>query len=499
MHKNNIINNIAVFLCLVFAITIIVFLQCINPFLYDCDGYYHIKAPYFIREFGLKHDFPWAQFSTFKKCFSDKELLFHLLILPFTYIGKDFHMQARFSVIFFVILFFITFIFIQKKYVLKPILCLSVLSLPLSMLFLAYINYLRPKTLAVTFILILIYFLIEKRWIGVFIISIIYSLTHISFVLAIALALGIEILRYIYKREFYVRNLLYSLLGIAIGIFIHPNFPNNFVSFHLNAILVPWNTMLGNLALNYGLEWNPANTKIILLDFLPFFAGLFFSFLILLLKRINIGFHTIAFFFSSCFFVFLSMFSICYWYFMYPLGIIFLAMFFSDILKGKNLRLKIIFLWAAGTILIAQAFLILKNDSIKNESTGKMTMNSHYERIADWMNKHIPAGEIIYHTSWSDSPYFICLNPKDYYLTMLDPIYMYYYDKNLYNLYNNLSNGLCNKPAKMLKKYFKSKYGYTGKGYGLYNQIKNSKSFKILFEDDYGAIFQLVKHATNEK
>lgn len=484
--------NILIIISSLYILSIVIFLQYINPCLYEIDGYYHIRVPYFIRESGLRYNFPWAQFSTFKNCYSDKEFLFHILILPFTFIGKDFHTQARISIIFFALLLLFTFIFVQKKYVSKPILTLSILSLSLSILFLTYINYLRPKTLTITLILILLYLLIEKKWLGVFIICLLYPLTHISFPIAIILGIGVETMRYLYNKEFYIRNPLYSLLGISIGIFLHPNFPNNFGSLHFNAILVPWNTIFGNLHLDYGVEWNPTNTKIVITDFLLLFVGLFFAIIFLITKKTKIGFHTIAFFFATSFFSSLSMFSLCYWYFTYPVGLIFLSMFFSDYLRDKSNLIKNIFLCAIGIVLILKAFIIKKQDSIPVEFIGHIERNSHYESMANWMNEHIPPGEIIYHTSWSDSPYFICLNPKDYYLTMLDPIYMYYYSSNIYNLYNNLSNGFCDKPARILRKVFKSRYGYTHRSYGLYNQIKNHKGFKILFEDDYGAIFKLL-------
>lgn len=451
--------------------------------------------PYFIRESGIRSNFPWAQFSIFKKFYSDKEFLFHILILPFTFIGNDIHTQARIAVIFFALLLLLIYIFIQRKYTLKPLLILSLLALPLSTLFLTYINYLRPKTPAIALLLLLIYFLIGKRLIGVFILSILYPLTHISFPMAIVLAVGIEFLRYLYNREFFIWNILFVVLGIYAGVFIHPNFPNNIVSIHLNAVLVPWNTMFGNLHLDYGMEWNPSDTQAVITDFIIFFVGLFFTIAVLIIRRPKIGFHTVAFFLAVSFFLFLSMFSNAYWYFTYPIGLIYLSMFLSDYLKDKSNLIRNIFLSIIGLVLILKAFIINKQDSIPIQFIDHIERNAHYEKMANWMNKHIPAGEIIYHTSWSDSPYFICLNPKDYYLTMLDPIYMYYYSPEIYNLYNNLSHGYCDKPAKTLKKIFKARYGYTGKGYGLYNQIKEHKAFKILFEDDYGAIFQLfTKH-----
>lgn len=486
------VESIALMGSFIFILFILSSLQFLNPYLYEVDGYYHIKVPNLIHESGVHYKFPWAKFSTFNKCYADKEFLFHLLLVPFTFFSKNIHTQARMGVIFFASILLVTFILAQKRFTLKPLLILSLISLPTSILCLSYLNYLRPKTLTISLLILLLYCLIEKKWICVFILSILYPLTHISFPMGIVLAFGIEIFRYLYNKEFFFRNPLYTALGMAIGIFLHPNFPNNLLSLHLNAILVPWNNMFGDLRLNYGVEWNPAPTRIVILDFPILFIGLFFFVTILLTKRVNLQFHTIGFFFATSFFSSLSMFSNCYWYFTYPIGLIFLSMFFSDYLRDKSKWVRIIFICITGSILIWRTYEIKRHDIIANEFTGHIDRNGHYERMAYWMDKLIPPGEIIYHTSWSDSPYFICLNPKDYYLTMLDPIYMYYYNKDIYNLYNNLSCGFTKTPVKFLRRIFKSKFVYTGRNYGLYKQLKTHKNVKLLVEDEYGAIFKLL-------
>lgn len=121
-------------------------------------------------------------------------------------------------------------------------------------------------------------------------------------------------------------------------------------------------------------------------------------------------------------------------------------------------------------------------------------MNTHYEDTARWMNRNIPAGEIIYHASWSDSPYFICLNPKNNYLVVLDPIYMFYRYPTLYKIYEDLRYGKIKKPYRIIKKMFKAKYGYTSKlNTGLFYQInKDKKHFKILYEDNMGIVFKVM-------
>lgn len=483
--------NFLIFITISFVFFTIYFFQWENPTLYGVDGYYHIRIPYFIRDSGLQYKFLWAQFSTFTHSFSDKELLFHILIIPFTYIKTSIINQARISVLFFAGLLIFTYFSFLKQYVSKAIQILALFPLLLSTLFLNYINPLRPKTFALTILILLLYFIIERKYFLVFISCILYTLSHISFPFAIVFVFIIEFSRYLYSKNISKKNIIAVILGIVIGTFLHPNFPNNIISLHLNAIIVPIQTMLGNLDLQFGLEWNPYDTRTIILDFFTLFVGLFFLFSLLLLKKIRINFHVIVLFFVFSFFTFLSMFSLAYWYFAYPFGIIFVATFFSDYLKDKRQSIQNIFLFVCGIVLLSNAFFIYKTDKYSKVITSTTIMNNHYENMAKWMGKNIPAGKTIFHSAWSDSPCFIGLNPKNYYFVVLDPIYMYYYSKDLYSEYTNLSQGKFKNPYEVLKNGFKVNYGYVNKIYPLYTQITKDNRFRIIHEDPDGAIFQL--------
>ena len=111
----------------------------------------------------------------------------------------------------------------------------------------------------------------------------------------------------------------------------------------------------------------------------------------------------------------------------------------------------------------------------------------------NWMKRNIPAGEVIFHANWSDSQYFIGLNPKDDYFVTLDPIYMYYWHPDKYQLYRNIAFGSTDDPYSLLKNEFSVNYGYAGKDYfsGLINQIRQDQRFEVLAEDGMGVIFKL--------
>ena len=62
-------------------------IQYATPSIPEYDGYYHIKFAQLIREGGFLRAFPWLPLTTFGERFSDMHLLFHYLLVPFTFIG----------------------------------------------------------------------------------------------------------------------------------------------------------------------------------------------------------------------------------------------------------------------------------------------------------------------------------------------------------------------------------------------------------------------------
>ena len=62
-------------------------IQSLSPSMPDNDPYYHIKVASLISENGPLEHFPWTRFSVWGDRFFDKDLLFHLLLVPFA--GED--------------------------------------------------------------------------------------------------------------------------------------------------------------------------------------------------------------------------------------------------------------------------------------------------------------------------------------------------------------------------------------------------------------------------
>jgi hypothetical protein len=492
--KNFFLSNSAVICAIACLVVYFTFIQFITTTFYDPDSYYHAAVTNFIKNSGFRYQFHWTQFSLFKDFFSDKDFLFHLLALPFFYLTDNLVTAGKYATIFYNVLFILVYAFILRKYLSDFLAALFLLLPALSSTFIAFFSQFRSVTLSNILTLLGIYFMINKRLLGVFIISLLYPLAHISFFMLIPFVLICEIIRYAVNKEFSLRNLYTVLIGMLLGMFIHPNFPNNFLSFHLNGILVPFYTIT-KVKMDFGGEFNsPLSSFAFINNFTVFFIFNFILWMSFFVKK-KCGFSTLVWLGCSNIYLVLSIFSNRYWYPANILFYVFFASYVRDIIEGvewKKIFSKVglfIVLYLAATLIIFPMNLNRVGEYIYFFNAN----NIHYTNAAAWMKRYIPAGETVYHASWSDSPYFICLNPKNNYLTVLDPIYMFYRYPKEFSLYQNLIWGKIEKPYEPIREVFKANYGYTRKETPLYFQIiQDPKHYKIVYEDGIGIIFKLI-------
>ena len=476
-------------LCFISLVGLVAYYQFIIPNLYGVDGYYHIRVADFIRQLGPRYEFKWAQFSSFKPAFADKDFLFHALILHFTRFS-DIVTGAKFAVIFMQVLLILLVFWFFSRYLPPFLATIFLLSLFLSPLFFVYSAYLRPATLANIITIILVYALINKKNFLVFVMAFIYPITHLSFPLALVYAVICEIARYCVKREFHFRNIYLVLIAILLGILIHPNFPNNALSYYVNGFLVPWYIAQG-INLGFGSELYPISSKYLIIQHIVIFFGFFLVLLNGLFCKVKTSLSTVFLFFCAVINILFAFSSNRFWYHADLFCFFFFASYLHDWISDDSFSLKrlriIMSIWF---LALAGAYL-LHIGSIHDFVLDNYRRNSHFEEVGKWMDKNIPAGEVIFHSGWDQSPYFICFNPKNYYLVVLDPIYMFYWDPGLYPLYQELANGKLEKYYEVITEVFNTKYGYIYKKNKLYAQVKEDERFEFIYEDNQGLVFKI--------
>jgi len=489
--------TIILILVLALGIAAIVAAQFSIPTLFGADGYLHMRMANFIRQYGLRYDFHWARYSVFAKNFADKDLLYHLLLIPFTLLpnmilaGKI--VACLFAVFLYLVFFWALKRYCETRFLVPVFLIVFLCSAP----FLDAISQPRNMVLIIGLTLLFVHFLIKKNQWALFIITVIYALSHVSSPYLLVFAFLGESARLLNEKKFEWKSIRAVALGILVGFLIHPNFPNNFLSFYLNGMLVPIFALKWGLEL--GAEFFPINTRDFVMEYPFIMMGLILLIAAGVSQKKKIKTATVIWMSVAAFFFVFAFFSQRYITHGYPLILVSIASYFSDWWKsGERFALlshkpNIKISCFMGIALMLVFFSFYTYSGFRKLIVGERIYNQHFEVVAKWMSQNIPPKEVIFHSNWSDSQYFIGLNPQDDYFVTLDPVYMYYWNPAKYNLYRDIAFGRSSDPYAMLKQEFNVHYGYVGKNYfsGLIDQIRTDNRFEVLAEDGLGLIFRL--------
>jgi len=482
---------------LLLGIAVIFASQFSIPTLFSADGYLHIRMAKFLYQYGPRYNFHWARFSTFATNFADKDFLYHVLLIPFTFLADIFWGAKLSAAIFAVCLYLIFWITLRRYCLIKLLIPFFLLIFFISAPFLQGLAQPRNMVFIIALTLLYVHYLINKKLLPLFIITVIYTLSHVSGPYLLLFAILGECVRFANERVFSFKSVLTVALGLISGFLLHPNFPNNILVFYLNGILVPIFALKWGLEL--GAEFFPLNTR----DFVLGYPFILISVVILIAMGLSqhrkISIATQIWMCIAGFFFVFSFFSQRYLIHAYPLILVSLASYLSDwwLSAEKLLYLKghkgFIALMVSGAFVFLAVFGLHTYRDFKGRLAGEVFYNSHYEAVGKWMSKYLPAGEVVFHANWSDSQYFIGLNPKDDYFVTLDPIYMYYQSPRAYNLYRQVAFGDSPDPYTVLKNIFGVRYGYAGKNYfsRFIAQVKSDSRFSVLAEDGLGIIFRL--------
>jgi len=490
-HRFSAQHRFALIECLVLTMGVIFFcrLQFTSPHILGPDGYLHVRMADFLRTMGPGYDFHWARFSTFSDLFSDKDLLFHVLYIPFTF-AEDIFRGAKYAVCLSFASLFAVMYYLLRKWGPRGLVWMGLFLFMSPMIFLLQLLSPRPHFLIIIFTVLSLHFLIEKRHLLVGVTTALYCLSHVTGPYVLIYAVIAEGARFLSRREISWKNLAAVAGGVMLGYLAHPNFPNNVLQFYLNSVLVPLHASAPG-ALELGTEFLPLTSR----DFLRFFplmtTGTLAAMAFMMFRPAETSHRTRTVFLTFlCFYVFAFL-SKRYLLYSWPLAILFFASYLNDYFSSRPLRSR--HLLIALAVVAAATGLWLKQIPSARAYIHQRSLESrHFLEMAEAMRQKIPPGELVFHANWSDSQYFIGLNPANDYLVTLDPIYMYYRSPEHYRLYRAIAGGQVKDAPVLIRERFGARYGYVGRSFGaFYRQVKGDRRFSILAEDDRGALFEI--------
>lgn len=257
-------------LLLTFVIAFLGFgsLYSTTPFIYDNDSYYHLAVARGQAEQGVQYEPP-IRFGLLGRSFGDKELLFHLSLMPFASSGDPLLggriALALFDALIVVVIGFLSFRAIGRWGFLVPFwLVFS------SGQFTWRLVRLRPELLALLIFLAAVWAIARKRYWILAGTGILFALSYVALHAFAGLCLILFVVLGWTEHRWEWQIAIAPLIGLGAGVLVHPHFPNNLKTWWFHA----YDYFFLKEVLDIGNEIEPVTTSIALLVNVGWFLGL---------------------------------------------------------------------------------------------------------------------------------------------------------------------------------------------------------------------------------
>jgi len=478
----------------------------------DFDGYYHTKWSRTLWE-GMKSrqlppQFPWLPLTTLNsKEYVDHHLLFHIMQIPFAEFS-DPRKGAKVASVVFASLALISCYWLLMYFRIRFVLVWLVGLMACSVPFLFRMNMAKAPPLAIVYLVIATALFFRKKYWPLLPLALIFTWTYDLFVLLLLATVIWVIVIALTERRVEWRPLLWVILGCVAGLVINPYFPQNFrqLGEHMAIKL----TMSG-FDTKVGSEWYPYDTwefvgnsavacVAMVVGYVSFEASerrrahypLFFLMFSTALLIMTARWRRITEYWPP-FAVLFAAFSVQPWLQGFRS---YLTRLPEDVLEELQPYLDppitrhapnwverskfigaVVVALALGTVLFFNAW-------AATEEIGNSDPHSRYEKGAAWMRTNIPPGQIVFNTDWDDFPRLFYFDPTHYYVSGLDPSYLYEKNPDLSRLYDRITLGQQEDPGPLIRDRFGARYVFTDNGHHDFSeQARLSGWFDIVYED----------------
>ena len=481
----------------------------------DFDGYYHIQWARTLWE-GMKSrafppQFPWLPLTTLNpKDYVDHHLLFHIFQIPFA-ASSDPRLAAKISSAFFgglaVFSCYWLLVHYRVRYALVWLMALLACSVP----FLFRMNMAKAPPLAIVYLIIAILLFFKRKYWPLLPLALVFTWTYDLFLLLVMAALFWVVTIAITEIRFEWRPLVFVVVGCIAGLVINPYFPENLQllveHMKIKLTVTDFSTKVGN-------EWYPydswaflGNSAVACIAMLvgylavepterrrahyPIFFLLFSTALLIMnarWKRISEYWPPFAILFAG--------FALKPWLDGYRP---YLSRLPDDVQeelepfldregvpepeRETELRdvLRVI---AVVVVALGLSGFLFVNLRASSEEIAQSEPHQYYRAGAEWMRANIPPGQIIFNTDWDDFPRLFYYDPSHYYVSGLDPSYLFEKDQDLSRLYDRITLGQVEDPGPLIRDRFGARYVFSDNSHhDFFEHARLSGWFDIVYED----------------
>ena len=481
-------------------------IQFASPDLVGTDGYYHIRFAEIMRREGFRPDFPWLPLTILNpREFYDHHFLYHVALIPFT-LGDLIQGGKWASVLFASLAFTSIYGLLRSQRI--PYAGLWALGLlAVSGAFLYRMSMVRAQSLSLAVLVLGLFLMFGRRYKWLVPLSFLYVWLYDAFPLMIVAAAVHVFSVWIVEKKLDLRPVLYSGVGVGLGMLINPYFPDNVV-FVLRHILPK---LTETTSVRVGNEWYPYDTGQ-LLENSPFALVAFAAGIVGLgLKERRMDVQTATVMFLSLIFGLMLFQSRRFIEYFPAFALIFAAFAWRSLLspvagdaagndKGNGRSwsslsfTRTLHNWLPALILAAlmvPGFIVTSWNA--RESIQASKPSGIYSAAANWLAENTPVRSRVFQTDWDDFTRLFYYNTHNTYLVGLDPTYLSLYDEHLYEQWVEITQGDVDQPSEVIAGAFGAEFIFSDLDHtDFIRQAELDSKIRTVYRDEEAVIFRIV-------
>ncbi len=458
--------------------------QFTNSNILEYDAHLHIRYAQQIWESGELLPLSWLPFSILNDYPVDHHLLQHILLIPFTF--GDLVTGSKISTVLFASLMALAFYGVLRDQKIAYPLFWFILLFASSTGFVFRMSLGRVQSLSLLFLLIAVILLLRRKHLGLFVLSFLYVWLYLSAAVFLPLLAACYVAAvWFTDREFAWKTLLAVFAGYAAGVVFNPFFPAD-IGFLFYDILLK----LKDFDVSVGGEWYPYSTWRLITGSAVALACTLVGLLIPALSGRRWTSRTLFVCLVNLVFLLATMKSKRFVEYWPAFSVLFCAFSVRDSWQWAKLASRPYFkLILAGLIAFP---LYITHQALVDDLRGS-DLTYRYEGGASWIAQNTEPGEMIFISDWDLFPMLFFHAPKNNYVAGMDPAYLAEYDPDLYELWDDITDGDIKRPSQDILNQFGSRIVFVTPGEDdLIDRLKNDPSAKLEYKDSNCSVFSLL-------
>ena len=470
------------------------------------DSYFHIKYAWLLWKEGRLWDFPWLQGTIFRDVWIDHSFLYHLLLIPFTWLG-DLIIAAKAAAAFWAATsLFAAYLLIRsfgnKDASWRRFAWIWAIVLAASSPTMLYrLSNTRVQSVSLLFLIVAIFLMEKERYRWLLPAGFLYAWLYNGSVILLPVAALYVMTRWIMDGRLIWPPGLYVAIGLVLGFVLNPYFPDNliFLWSHLQEYL------LRPTPVPVSTEWTEYSSWVLFDSCRGAWIFLCAGILALAFQGRVLSRRSLTFFLVNLLFLvmfFRAMRFVEYW----PA---FAILFSASTFEESRLSLRVFIensfprvdhkRWTlfrraslSGLIVVLSFSAVISAQRAMKSIWDNAPVN-RFADAASWLKANTPKDAIVFNAQWDAFPDLFFHDHHNRWVAGLNEVFIYYLEPRLWYLYQAIAAGNLIDMARFLKQDFRADYILSLKQFiGITEAAKNpDNGLELTWEDGQTAIYRV--------